>query len=99
MSEIRCCEFVRKSVETGFSISTARPVGPPTLSHSDSARRPGRQDTQPAGRRGVEPSAPYVATQEPEEEIGGEANGNVEVVAGMETASFKNLPPLRHTYR
>ncbi|VDM49367.1 unnamed protein product [Toxocara canis] len=33
--QLRCCQFVKRSAETGFSVSTTRPLGPPTLSLSD----------------------------------------------------------------
>ncbi|VDK50370.1 unnamed protein product [Anisakis simplex] len=33
--QLRCCQFVKRSAETGFSVSTTRPLGPPTISLSD----------------------------------------------------------------
>uniref|UniRef100_A0A0M3IT43 Cytochrome b561 domain-containing protein n=1 Tax=Ascaris lumbricoides TaxID=6252 RepID=A0A0M3IT43_ASCLU len=33
--QFRCCQFVKRSAETGFSVSNTRPLGPPTLSLSD----------------------------------------------------------------
>uniref|UniRef100_A0A1I7TZP1 Uncharacterized protein n=1 Tax=Caenorhabditis tropicalis TaxID=1561998 RepID=A0A1I7TZP1_9PELO len=46
--EIRCAHFVKRSRETGFSISVARPVGPATISLSDN---PPHADPQPLARR------------------------------------------------
>uniref|UniRef100_A0A914RHC0 Secreted protein n=1 Tax=Parascaris equorum TaxID=6256 RepID=A0A914RHC0_PAREQ len=36
---VRCCQFVKRSAETGFSISNTRPLGPPTPSLSDDGLR------------------------------------------------------------
>ena len=56
-NEIKCAHFVKMSAETGFSVSNTRPVGPPTLSLSDS-RQPNQGtniqmqnlSAQPAGQ-------------------------------------------------
>ncbi|KAI6173844.1 hypothetical protein M3Y98_01125800 [Aphelenchoides besseyi] len=37
---IRCAEFVKKSADTGYSISNTRPMGPPTISLQSDARNP-----------------------------------------------------------
>ncbi|CAA94913.2 uncharacterized protein CELE_F23D12.1 [Caenorhabditis elegans] len=45
--EIRCAHFVKRSRETGFSISVARPVGPATISLSENPQNP----SDPPARR------------------------------------------------
>uniref|UniRef100_A0A1I8A617 Uncharacterized protein n=1 Tax=Steinernema glaseri TaxID=37863 RepID=A0A1I8A617_9BILA len=38
--EFRCCQFIKRSFETGFSISNTRPIGPSTISLSEHGNRP-----------------------------------------------------------
>ncbi|TKR80212.1 hypothetical protein L596_014322 [Steinernema carpocapsae] len=37
--EFRCCQFIKRSFETGFSISNTRPIGPSTISLSENQRQ------------------------------------------------------------
>ncbi|KAI6243879.1 hypothetical protein M3Y99_00054100 [Aphelenchoides fujianensis] len=53
---IRCCQFVKKSAATGYSVSHARPMGPPTISLSNE-RNVGGAVHQPPHQRALSPPA------------------------------------------
>ncbi|KAK0403677.1 hypothetical protein QR680_017064 [Steinernema hermaphroditum] len=52
--EFRCCQFIKRSFETGFSISNTRPIGPSTISLSEH----NRPHTAQASSGGVPRSLP-----------------------------------------
>ncbi|KAI1707906.1 hypothetical protein DdX_12135 [Ditylenchus destructor] len=93
--EIRCSEFVKKSAETGFSLSTTRPVGPPTISLSDTAR----------GQQAQANALQMIAPAQYSHPIQGDGVGLPKILTDdTNETSFSNnngndLPPLRHTYK
>lgn len=96
--ELRCMEFIKRSAETGYSISNTRPIGPPTISLSDQQRPPaeppGRRAPSPPARKAVEPDCPPEALHS-ETDLPSVSSPP----SGAQPHQLRQLPPLRHTYR
>uniref|UniRef100_A0A914D0X0 Uncharacterized protein n=1 Tax=Acrobeloides nanus TaxID=290746 RepID=A0A914D0X0_9BILA len=87
--QVRCCQFVKKSAETGFSVSNIRPVGAHTLSMSEPralARPPSAQAVAPPGTVAMNMTV-------------ADGMGRVNSGDGRPLPNARELPPLRHTYR
>ncbi|CAD5234876.1 unnamed protein product [Bursaphelenchus xylophilus] len=85
--QIRCIEFLKKSAESGYSVTITRTFGPPTISLSDRAQLENAIVNREAKPPEYNPNLNAIS----EEEV---TPVNEEV-----SVPSRKLPPLRHTYR
>lgn len=107
-AEIRCCEFVKKSADTGFSTTIARSMGAPTISLSD-GRAHQQQINQPSSPPIIEQpeilklddeSQPVtLPALSPTPSNGAQVGRRRSEAFSDNPLNLRNLPPLRHTYR